>query len=81
MTNIDNGFTSNDGDMCFYSNTKGGSCVIISLYVDEMLIFGIDEYCINDTKKFLSSVFDMKDLGVIEVILGIKIIRHCDITI
>ncbi|KAL6326217.1 hypothetical protein AAG906_001612 [Vitis piasezkii] len=28
-----------------------------------------------DTKKFLGSKFDMKDLGEVEVILGIKITR------
>lgn len=66
---IDNGFTSNDGDMHIYSKTKEGSCVIISLYMDAMLIFGTDEYYVNDTKRFLSSVFDMKDLGVAKVIL------------
>lgn len=75
QTLIGNGFTSNDGDICIYSKTKGESCVIISLYVNDMLIFGTSEYRINDIKKFLSSVFDIKDLRVVEVILGIKIIR------
>lgn len=62
--------------MCIYSKTKGESCAIISLYVDDMFIFEIGEYCVNDTEKLLSSVIDMKDLGVAELILGIKIIRN-----
>lgn len=39
-----------------------------------MLIFGIDVYCVEDTKRFMSFIFNMKDLGVFEMILGIKII-------
>lgn len=64
--------------MCVYFKTNGESCVIINLYVDDMLILGTNLHWVDDTKRFLSSVFDMKDLGVIEVILGIKIIRDND---
>jgi hypothetical protein len=38
--------------------------VIICLYVDEISIFGTDYDSIVNTKNFLSSNFDMKDLGV-----------------
>nr|GFD17237.1 zinc finger, CCHC-type [Tanacetum cinerariifolium] len=34
-----------------------------------MLIFGTDQDQVNKTKKFLSSKFDIKDLGEVEVIL------------
>lgn len=47
--------------------------MIISLYVDDVFIFGIDIDCIN-TKKFLSSVFDLKDLKIAKIILGVKIV-------
>ena len=50
-----------------------GKCVIICLYVDDMLIFGTDLEQIENTKKFLSNNFAMKDMGVADVILGIKI--------
>ena len=40
-----------------------------------MLIFGTELHEIEETKKFLSDNFDMKDMGVADVILGIKIIR------
>lgn len=48
-TLIGNGFTSNEGDMCIYSKISGELCVIISLYVDDMLIFRTDVYCVKDT--------------------------------
>jgi hypothetical protein len=36
--------------------------VIICLYVDNMLIFSNSISCIKDTKDFLTSHFDMKDM-------------------
>ncbi|XP_077215962.1 uncharacterized protein LOC143850616 [Tasmannia lanceolata] len=44
--------------------------------VDDMLIFGSDMDNITRTKEFLSLNFDMKDMGVADVILGIRIVRE-----
>ena len=41
----------------------GSDCVIICLYVDDMLIFGPNVNVINETKNFLSSKLERKDLG------------------
>lgn len=51
--------------------------VIICLYVHDMLIFGTDIKSIESTKRFLSSSFDMKDMGEADVILGIRI-KKCN---
>ena len=40
-----------------------------------MLIVGSDDKIITSTKNMLNSRFDMKDMGLADVILGIKIIR------
>ncbi|GJU31771.1 zinc finger, CCHC-type containing protein [Tanacetum coccineum] len=56
----------------FDSSGKG---VIICLYVDDMLFFGTDQNQVDETKKFLSSRFSMKDMGEADVLLGIKIKR------
>ena len=72
---ISNGFSINDGDKCIYSKVENNSCIIICLYVDGMLIFGTNLQVLIDTKSFLRSKFDMKDLGEVEVIIGIKISR------
>jgi Reverse transcriptase (RNA-dependent DNA polymerase). len=53
----------------------GGEAVILCLYVDDILIFGTNLEVINEAKSFLSQNFDMKDLGVADVILNIKLIR------
>ena len=49
--------------------------VILCLYVDDMLIVGSDDDMIKSTKNMLKSKFDMKDMGLADVILGIKISR------
>nr|KAJ0198596.1 hypothetical protein LSAT_V11C700365700 [Lactuca sativa] len=71
---LSNGFALNQADKCVYSKFDT-SCkgVMICLYVDDMLIFGTDLEEVDKTKKFLSSSFDMKNMGEAEVILGIRI--------
>ena len=51
----------------------GSDYVIICLFVDDMLIFGTNVYVVNEAKRHLSSLFEMKDLGEADVILGIKL--------
>ena len=70
-----NGYKINESDKCIYSKFENGKGVIICLYVDDMLIFGTDLEQVEETKKFLSNNFEMKDMGGADVILGIKIIR------
>ena len=60
---------------CIYNQYEDNTCVVIYLYVDDMLIFGTSLEVVCETKKFLGPMFDMKDLGKTEVILGIKITR------
>nr|GFB19748.1 zinc finger, CCHC-type [Tanacetum cinerariifolium] len=67
---LSNSFSLNQADKCMYSKfDASGKGVIICLYVDDMLIFGTDQDQVNKTKEFLSSKFDIKDLGEAEMIL------------
>ena len=71
-----NGYKINQADKCVYNKfDDSGQGVIICLYVDDMLIFGTSQAQVDSTKGFLSSQFSMKDLGIADVILGIRIIR------
>ena len=73
---LSHGFSLNQADKCVYSRFDDtGKCVIICLYVDDMLIFGTSKDHVVRTKEFLSSKFSMKDMGEAEVILGIRIKR------
>ena len=72
---ISNGFSINDVNKCIYRKVENNSCIIICLYIDDILIFWTNLQVVIDTKSFLRSKFDIKDLGEVEVILGIKISR------
>lgn len=72
-TLTNNGFKVNSSNTCVYSKLFRAKCMIIWLYVDDMHIFGTNIEVANNTKLLLSSHFQMKDLGEVDVILGIKI--------
>ena len=71
MTLMSAGFAINEADRCVYYRQGGGESVILCLYVDDILIFGTNIDATNKVKSFLSKSFDMKDLGVADVILNI----------
>jgi hypothetical protein len=66
----------NEADKCVYCRFGGGEGVILCLYVDDILIFGNNENVIKEVKDFLSNNFEMKDLGVADVILNTKLHRE-----
>ena len=74
-TTLSNGFKINKSDKCVYIRYTDIGYVIVCLYVDDLLILGNNNAIIKSTKDMLSSRFDMKDLGVADVILGVKIIK------
>jgi hypothetical protein len=49
--------------------------IILVLYVDDILLASSDKNLLFETKGFLSSNFDMKDLGDSSYVLGIEIHR------
>ena len=52
------------------------NCILIfSLYVDDILLAWNDMDSIVATKKWLSSTFEMKDMGDTNFVLGVKINR------
>jgi len=70
---VQNGFVVNLSNSCAYSKKIKSNCILICLYVDDMLILGTNLLVVNETKRLLSSLFEMKDIGEADVILGIKI--------
>ena len=59
-----------------YYKHDGGNCLVITLYVDNMLIFGNNKDVTSDLKSQLSAQFDMKDLGATKYILEMEIKRE-----
>ncbi|WJZ97445.1 hypothetical protein VitviT2T_016048 [Vitis vinifera] len=75
---LSHGFKINECDKCVYVKDTEHGYVIVCLYVDDMIIVGSDDKMITSTKNMLNSRFDMKDMGLADVILGIKIKRTSD---
>ncbi|GKD60937.1 retrovirus-related pol polyprotein from transposon TNT 1-94, partial [Tanacetum coccineum] len=72
---LESGFKINKCDKCVYVKDISSGYVILCLYVDDMLIVGSNDKMIKSTKDMLKLKFDMKDMGLANVILGIKIIQ------
>jgi hypothetical protein len=60
---------------CIYVKFKGKDFTILVLYVDDILLVSSDKNMLYETKSFLSSNFDMKDLGDVSYVMGIEIHR------
>nr|GEX39806.1 Pol polyprotein [Tanacetum cinerariifolium] len=72
---LESGFKINEYDKCVYVKDTSSGYVILCLYVDDMLIVGSNDKMIKSTKDMQKSKFSMKDMGLADVILGIKILR------
>ena len=52
---LNNGLLFVEVDKCVYTKYTNRECVIIALYVDDMLIFGTSLDIVHSTKRFLVS--------------------------
>ena len=69
-------FTMIDEDHCVYVKRDKDRYVLLSLYVDDILIAGNDLEFVKTIKEWLSSTFEMKNMGETSYILGVKIQRN-----
>ncbi|KAL8125169.1 hypothetical protein AgCh_012735 [Apium graveolens] len=77
-TVLDFDFLVNESDKCVYYKIRGNDCVIVCLYVDDILLFGTNIEIINETQSFLKRHFEMKDMDKASLILGIKLTQSTD---
>jgi hypothetical protein len=67
------GFKENEDHNYIYAKFKNETFIFLVLYVDDILLASSDVHLLLETKSFLSSHFDMKDLGEASYVLGIEI--------
>jgi hypothetical protein len=67
------GCVKNQVENSIYVKIKGSMFIILVLYVNDIVLTNNDKNLLYETKGFLLSNFDMKDLGDASYILGIKI--------
>ena len=69
------GFEQNIDEPCVYQLKANQIVVFLVLYVDDILLIGNNVKKLSDVKNWLSTQFQMKDLGEASYVLGIQIIR------
>ena len=67
------GFKENIVDRCIYLKVSGSKFIFLVLYVDDILLASNDLGLLSETKKFLFSNFEMKDMGEASYVIGIEI--------
>ena len=61
-------------DPCVYVYGSGDTLVILTVYVDDILLTGKDQNLVKK-KKELTDLFEMTDMGDVRHILGIEVHR------
>ena len=68
-------FEQNLDEPCMYKRHRDIVVIFLVLYVDDILLIRNDVGVMSSINIWLSSQFDMKDLGEASYILGIKLWR------
>ena len=68
-------FEMNVVEHCVYQKFGGSKFIFLLLYVDDILLASSDMGLLHNTKRFLISNFEMKDLGNASFVLEIQIHR------
>ncbi|KAK1423646.1 hypothetical protein QVD17_18952 [Tagetes erecta] len=67
------GFSRCTHEQAVYKVHNSNSILIVGVYVDDLIVTGSSERMIQEFKRKMESVFDMKDLGMLSYYLGIEV--------
>ena len=67
------GFWHSSVDHCIFYKNRDSNLLVIAVYIDDMMILSDKIDLINETKRKLSSHFEMTDLGEIHWILNMEV--------
>ena len=70
-----NGYHQANSDYILFINCKNGKVTLLIIYVDDMIVTSDDTKEIKNMQKYLSSEFEIKDLGGLKYFLGIEVAR------
>ena len=62
-------------DTCVYIYRKNGVVIILTFYVDDLLLVGADIQVIESIKQKLMKRFKMTDMGDVSLVLGMQVTR------
>ena len=67
------GFVRSLSKSTLYVKHNGADILIISLYVDDLLVTGNKKCVVEEFKQEMMEIFEMTDLGLITFFLGMEI--------
>lgn len=67
------GFKSSYADPSLFVKHDGKNIVVLLLYVDDIILTGDSDACVQFVISQLTTEFDMKDLGILHYFLGLQI--------
>jgi Reverse transcriptase (RNA-dependent DNA polymerase)/Integrase core domain len=67
------GFKRSDSEHAVYKRGQGVTCIIVGIYVDDLIITGANEMEIENFKDQMKRTFRMSDLGLLSYYLGIEV--------
>ena len=74
---LQHGFMRSKSDPNLYTKfDEHGYILLISLYVDDLIIIGNADKLIDEIKKQLSQFYEMKNLGELHYCLGLEVWRN-----
>jgi hypothetical protein len=77
-TLIELGFTRSPSEPSIYTRKIGQNQLIVGVYVDDLVITGVDSVDIRKFKEEMSAAFKMSDLGILRYCLGIEVNQTLD---
>ena len=69
-------FTRITADSCVYIRKSARGTVIIAVYVDDLIIAGSSERLVVSVKSAFKNRYKMKDMGMLEYVLGVRVEQH-----
>lgn len=72
------GFDVSNFDPCLYLKVDDGECVLLLVYVDDVIVTGSSADIIAQVKQQLKQRFEMTDSGACKFVLGIELVDHDD---
>jgi Reverse transcriptase (RNA-dependent DNA polymerase) len=72
------GFTACETEMCIYFKRANNSLMMLSVYVDDLIIASDCMNTLNAMKRTLSARFEMSDMGEMQYCLGVQVKRDSE---
>lgn len=73
------GFTQSFANYSLFTMTISNKAfVALLVYVDDIVIASTTTQVADQVKKYLSSQFKLKDLGIVKYFLGLEIVRNSE---